>query len=318
MYYVGIDLGGTNIKAGVCDENYKIVGRAAIKTNLPRPSEQICADMVEAVKQAVADAKAELSQVKWVGVGAPGSIDPVGGIILYNNNLGFENVPVVKQVSEGLGGIKVFIENDANAAAFGEALAGAAKGVAHAVAVTLGTGVGGGIIIDRKIYTGFNYAGAELGHMVIEKDGWQCTCGRKGCWETYSSATGLIRMTKEAMQAHPESKMWDICNGNIENAGGKTACDGVRAGDEVSKQVFDKYIDYLACGLGNVINIFQPEVICLSGGIAKEGDFLLLPLRERTAREQYTRGDIPKTRIVTAQLGYDSGIIGAAFLGINA
>ena len=316
-YAVGIDLGGTNIKAGVCDENYRIVGRASVKTDLPRPAKPIADDMVKACRGALAEAGASLSEVRWVGIGAPGTIDPVGGVIRYANNLGFNNVPIVKYVSEGLGGKKVYIENDANAAAFGEALAGAAKGVNDAVAVTLGTGVGGGIIINKKIYTGFNYAGAELGHMVIEKDGWECTSGRRGCWEAYSSATGLIRMTKEAMKEHPESKMWELCGGNIDNAGGKTACDGVRAGDAVSRGVYDKYLDYLACGLANVVNIFQPEIICLSGGISKEGEFLLAPLRERIDREQYTRGDIAKTRLATGELGYDAGIIGSAFLGIN-
>lgn len=317
MYYIGIDLGGTNIKAGVCDKDFKILGRASVRTDLPRPAEAIGADIASAAKIAVADAGLTLADIEWVGIGAPGSIDPVKGEVVYANNLGFLHAPLVKYVEQGLGGrINVYLENDANAAAFGEALAGAAKDVSHSVAITLGTGVGGGIVIDNKIYTGFNYAGAELGHMVIEKDGWPCTCGRKGCWESYSSATGLVKMTKEAMLADKNSGMWKLCDGDIGNAGGKTACDGVRAGDKTAKEVFDKYVDYLACGLGNIINIFQPEIINISGGISKEGEFLLAPLRERVDSEQYTR-DIPRTKIVTAALGYDAGIIGAAFLGLN-
>lgn len=313
MYYIGIDLGGTNIKVGVCDENYKIIGRGDRRTNLPRSAEAIAADMVAAVKDAVAAAGISMKDVAWVGIGAPGSIDPVNGVIRYANNLYFDNVPIVRYVQEGLG-IKTFIENDANAAAYGEALDGAAKGVSVAVALTLGTGVGGGVIIDGKIFTGFNYAGAELGHMVVEKGGWPCTCGRLGCFEAYSSATGLIKMTRLGMEAHRDSAMWKIA-GSLEKAGGRTACDGVRAGDAAAIEVFNKYVDYLACGIVSIINIFQPEILCLGGGVSKEGDFLLKPLNEKVDAEQYTRGDVPKTKLMIAKLGNDAGIVGAAFLG---
>lgn len=313
MYRIGIDLGGTNIAVGVCDDNYNIVGRASVKTKLPRPAEEIAADMIAAAKAAVENAGLQLSDISAAGIGAPGSIDPENGVIRYANNLGFNNVPIVKLVSEGLG-MKVSIENDANAAAFGEALAGVAKGKSDVIAITLGTGVGGGIIINKKIYTGFNYAGAELGHIVIEKGGWQCTCGRKGCFESYASATGLIRMTIEAMEADKASKMWEICGGDLKEVGGRTAFDAARAGDKSGQAVVDKFIDYLACGIASIINIFQPEVLCIGGGISKEGENLLAPLRKLVEKEQYTFGDIPKTQIVAAKLGNDAGIIGAAFL----
>ncbi len=314
MYYIGIDLGGTNIAAGVCDENFKIVGRGAAKTNLPRSAEAVAADMVSAAKAAVQNAGLTIKDIRWAGIGAPGSIEPESGTIIYNNNLGFNNVPIVDLVEKGLG-VKTYVENDGNAAAYGEMLAGAGRGVKDLIAITLGTGVGGGIIIDEKIYAGFNYAGAELGHMVIEKDGWPCTCGRKGCFESYSSATGMIKMTKLGMQKHPGSVMWKLVGGNLDNAGGKTACDGVRKGDEAAREVWDKYLDYLACGIVNLINIFQPEVFCIGGGISKEGAFLLEPLRARISKETYSRSGIPQTGIVAAVLGNDAGIIGAAFLG---
>ncbi len=314
MYYIGIDLGGTNIAVGVCDENYKIIGRGSAKTNLPRPAEAIAADMVTAAKAAVENAGLTMKDIEWAGIGAPGSIEPKKGVIVYNNNLGFNNVPIAELIEKGLG-VKTYVDNDGNAAAYGEMLAGAGKGVKDLIAITLGTGVGGGIIIDKKIYAGFNHAGAELGHMVIEKDGWPCTCGRKGCFEAYSSATGMIKMTKLGMQKHPSSMMWKICGGNLDNAGGKTACDGVRKGDEAAQEVWDKYLDYLACGIVNLMNIFQPEVFCIGGGISKEGEFLLEPLRSRIAKETYSRSGIPQTRIVAATLGNDAGIIGAAFLG---
>ena len=178
----------------------------------------------------------------------------------------------------------------------------------------MGTGVGGGIIIDGKIYSGFNFAGAELGHTVIEVDGPECTCGRKGCFEVFSSATGLIRMTKEAMAADPSSKMHGMVKDKVD---ARLAFDAMRAGDVPAKAVVDEYIKYLAAGIANVINIFQPEILCIGGGVCNEGDALLLPLKELVSREIYTRGGVKNTEIVIASLGNDAGIIGAAFLGLS-
>ncbi len=205
-YYVGIDLGGTNIVAGVVDEEYNIIAKASTKTNCPRPEKEIADDMAKMALQAVKNANLDISDIEWIGIGTPGIANSTTGIIERANNLGFENTPMVKYISESIDK-PVFIENDANAAAYGEYVAGAAKGAKNAVCITLGTGVGGGIIVDGKIYAGSNFAGAEIGHTVIEVDGAQCSCGRKGCFEAYSSATGLIRMSKEAMAQFPESIM---------------------------------------------------------------------------------------------------------------
>ena len=202
-YYVGIDLGGTNIVAGVVDENYSIRNKASKKTNCPRPAKEIADDMAACALQAIADADLTPEQIEWIGIGTPGIANSSTGIIEYANNLGFVNVPMVEWISRATGR-PTFIENDANAAAYGEYVAGAAKGATNAVCITLGTGVGGGIVIDGKIYDGSNFAGAEIGHMVLNLDGPQCTCGRKGCFEVYSSATGLVRMTKEAIETLPE------------------------------------------------------------------------------------------------------------------
>ena len=221
-YYLGIDLGGTNIVAGVVDETYKILSKASIKTASPRPAVDIMDDMVKVSREACEKAGVPVEQLEWVGIGAPGTINRDTGYIEYSNNLQFDHVPLRQYIADRLGR-PVFVDNDANAAAYGEALAGAAKGVKDAVAITLGTGVGGGIIIDGKIYSGFNFAGAELGHAVIEIGGRQCTCGRRGCLEAYASATGLINLTKEAMEANPNSKMWTLTGGTIDNVSGKTA-----------------------------------------------------------------------------------------------
>lgn len=312
-YYIGIDLGGTNIVAGVVDEEYNIITKASTKTNCPRPEKEIADDMARMALEAVKNANLTIDQIEWIGVGTPGIANSETGIIEYSNNLGFKNTPMVKYIQETIDK-PVFIENDANAAAYGEFVAGAAKGAKNAVCITLGTGVGGGIIIDGKIYSGSNFAGAEIGHTVIEVDGAQCSCGRKGCFEAYSSATGLIRMTKEAIAEHPDCIM-----AQSEKEKGKvtarTSFDCMRAGDKYAKAVVDKYIKYLAAGITNTINIFQPDILCIGGGVCNEGDPLLLPMKELVAKEVYTRNSPKNTEIVIAKLGNDAGIIGAAFLG---
>jgi glucokinase len=313
-HYIGIDLGGTNIVAGVVDENYRIITKATTKTNCPRPEKEIAADMANVALEALKKACLSIDDIEWIGIGTPGIANSETGIIEYSNNLGFENTPMVDYIREYIDK-PVFIENDANAAAYGEFVAGAAKGAANAVCITLGTGVGGGIVVDGKIYSGSNFAGAEIGHTVIEVDGAQCSCGRKGCFEAYSSATGLIRMTKEAMYADKESKMWQMTEERGGKVSARTAFDCMREGDKSAKEVTEKYIKYLAAGITNTINIFQPDILCIGGGVCNEGDALLLPVKKLVKEEVYTRNSPKNTEIVIAKLGNDAGIIGAAFLG---
>ncbi|MBQ4612400.1 MAG: ROK family protein [Clostridia bacterium] len=312
MYRIGIDLGGTNIVAGVVDKEYKLVATANCKTNMPRPADEIIADMARVSREAVKNAGLTMDDIDGVGVGCPGSCNLDKGVIERAENLGFVNEPLQEKL-EKLLGKTVRIENDANAAAYGEVLAGAAKGTRHAVCITLGTGVGGGAIVDGTIVSGHNFAGGELGHTVIVADGEPCSCGRRGCWEAYSSATALIRQTKAAMQTNKDSKMWALSDGGT-RVNGRTAFDAMREGDETAKQVVDTYIRYLACGLTNMVNIFQPQVLCVGGGISHEGETLLAPVREIVAREQYAQNTESKTVLCAAELGNDAGIIGAAYL----
>ena len=270
-------------------------------------------DMARMAREAAEKAGLTMDDIASVGIGIPGTCNADTGVVEYACNVQFENVPV-RDIMHGLLGKDIYIENDANAAALGEALAGAAKGAQSAVCITLGTGVGGGIIIDGRIYGGFNFAGAELGHIVINEGGELCGCGRQGCWEAYASATALINQTRRAMVNHPESKMWEIA-GDLDKVDGRTAFDGMRAEDAVASQVVDTYIQHIACGLINVINIFQPEVLCIGGGICKEGETLMKPLREHIERERYSKYSTHQTRLCVAQLGNDAGIIGAACLG---
>ncbi len=314
MYHLGIDLGGTNIAAAVVDDNYKIVGTGKVKTNCPRPADEIADDIYKAGLLAIENSGLSLSDIAEVGVGSPGSVNSKTGYICYAGNLGFHNVPLKAMLEERFGR-EVYLENDANAAAFGEQLAGAGKGADSFIAITLGTGVGGGVIENGRILSGANSAGGELGHIVIIMNGDSCTCGRNGCWEAYASATALIKQTKEAMKLDKNSKLWDVVGGNIEEVNGKTAFDGMRLGDKTATDVVNKYCEYVACGITNIINIFQPDVLCIGGGISKEGETLVTPVRNFVERERFSRNVEKQTEIKTAVLGNDAGIIGAAFLG---
>lgn len=316
MYYLGIDLGGTNIVAGVVDEDGKIVVKASCKTSVPRTEEAICDDMAAVAKSALENAGLTTADVKYIGIGAPGAVNSETGVIEFANNFGFHNWEIVRMMQERLG-TKIYVENDANAAAYGEYCVGAAKDANDAVMITLGTGVGGGIIIDGMIYSGSNYAGAEVGHTVIQHNGRLCTCGRRGCWEAYSSATGLINMTREAcsIQQAPNYPIYKMIGGDLNKIDGKTAFDAAKQGCPLAKSVIDMYLDYLACGLVNIINIFQPEILCIGGGISKEGDYMLNPVKQIIERDRYTKHNDRQTKVCIAELGNDAGIIGAAFLG---
>jgi len=313
-YYLGIDLGGTNIAAGVVNERYEVVAACSIKTDSARGAGPVIDDMAAVARQAVEKAGLTLEEIQWVGVGAPGTCNKDTGIIEYSNNLYWYDVPLEEMLTQRLQK-KVYIENDANAAAYGEYVAGVAKDADISVMVTLGTGVGGGVIIHNSIYTGFNYAGAELGHTVIVVDGRECTCGRKGCLEAYASATGLIATTKEYMERDKQSLMWKLSE-DREKVSGRTAFDAMRAGDASGKAAVEEYIRYLACGITNIINTFQPDMLCIGGGISHEGETLMKPLRELVAKEVYSRNSPRNTEIVAASLGNDAGIIGAALLGM--
>lgn len=314
MYRIGVDLGGTNIAVGVVDENLKLVGRSKVKTNAPRPAEDIFADMAKACFAAVEDAGISMDDVASVGIGSPGTINKETGMIEFSNNLEFFNVPARALLQEKLGNKPVYLDNDANCAALGEAFAGAGHGVSNFIAITLGTGVGSGIVIDGKLVTGINYAAGEMGHTVICVDGEKCNCGRRGCWESYSSATALISQTKDAMKHAPDSLMWEIAEGSVFNVNGRTAFDAMRKGDAAARKVVENYIYYLAMGITNVVNIFQPDIICIGGGIGHEGETLLAPLRKQVARERYSIRAQKQTQIVSAELGNDAGIYGAALL----
>ena len=311
-YYVGIDLGGTNIAAAVVDEYGVIYGRSTRKTNVPRPYEEIFYDMAECAKDAAKESGISFTDIVSTGIGCPGAIEKETGNIEFSNNLNFHDVPIVKHM-EKLIGKKVYVENDANAAAWGEYLVGSGKGTKNMIMLTLGTGVGSGIIDNGHLLTGAYGKGAEIGHMVMWLNGEKCTCGRKGCFEAYASATALINQTRKAMRANPDTDMWKIAK-KISNVNGKTA---FTANDKVAKDVVKNYLSYLSEGIVNIVNIFQPEIICVGGGISNVGEKILKPMRKAIENYSFARYGKKQTEVQIAKLGNDAGIIGAALLWKN-
>lgn len=312
-HYLGIDIGGTNISAGVVDESCAMLSKEKVKTLNERPYSDVLSDIIKAANAAVHAAGITFDEVECVGVGCPGTCNRETGCVEYANNLHWENVPLAADLEKALGK-RTYFDNDANVAAYGEYLAGAAKGAKNAVVITLGTGVGAGIIINGEIYSGSNFAGAEIGHTVIVFDGAQCSCGRKGCFEAYSSATGLIRMTKEAVVRNPSSLIKELAEADGKYSA-RTAFNAAKLHDETGIEIVDSYIKHLACGIANTINVFQPDILCIGGGVCNEGDNLLLPLKKLVAENIYSKNSTKNTEIVICSLGNNAGIIGAAMLG---
>lgn len=310
-YTIGIDMGGTNTAAGVVEAGGRLVARRSVRTATGCAPETNCAQLAHAAQMALADAGLSQSDILGVGIGCPAPVGPDAGRLPFCTNLPQLSGYPIKDAVEAALGLPVLLENDANAAAWGEYRAGALRGYPDALAVTLGTGVGSGILLGGRIFRGRGGAGGELGHMVIERQGRTCSCGRRGCWETYASKRGLVETTRQFMAANPKSQMWRMLGSHIS---GRLAFDAMRAGDKTGAAAVDAYLDDLACGLLNCINIFQTQAICLAGGISGEGEFLLRPLREKLAGSIAGRSGQPPVHLCCAALGGDAGIIGAALL----
>ena len=309
MYYIGIDVGGTNLKAGLVDEAGNIVEVERIPLDYQNPEQfaEVVAGLAKAVS---AKGGVGLEEIAWVGMGMPGSVD--GGNVRYLTNIPMENVPLEELFRKHFDR-PLYLGNDADCAAVGEYFSGVGQGTKDFAVVTLGTGVGCGLILGGKLQGGA--ASSEAGHLVIVHGGEQCNCGRKGCWERYASATALIGFTKKAMAEHPESALHAVAetNGAVD---GRTSFEAAKAGDETALAVCREYVEYLACGLNSLINILRPEMVALGGGVAAAPEELLLkPVQELVEKESFSSHGGRVTQVLRAQLGNDAGIIGAALLG---
>ena len=311
MIAIGIDIGGTSIKGAAVYDDGRMLDVFSLPVVREDPGEVTLTKLIDIVEKYIND-QGISKEIIGIGLGIPGLLDVDNGIVIHSNNLKWINLPVRELFQKRLP-YPVRIANDANVAAYGEARCGAGKGVPYVIMLTLGTGVGGGIVLDGKLYEGNEGKGAELGHIVTEYGGRQCSCGRKGCLEAYASATALVRDTKEAMEKHPESLMHKVSeeNGKID---GRVAFKAARQGDLVALSVVETYIYHLSEGILNYCNIFRPNVVILSGGIANEGDYLFDRINAYLEKAQYGYPNSPVVKVVPAKLGYDSGKIGAAFL----
>lgn len=312
-YYAGIDIGGTFVKCGIVAEDGEILVKGKIPTGKDRPYLQIAEDIANFVKELEKQAGVE---TQAVGVGCPGSVDSAKGVVVYSNNIVWENVPFGK-VLEKLLNKPTYISNDANVGALGESFIGAGKAYDSSILVTLGTGVGGGIILDNKLFEGNLSAGTEIGHHVIRKNGKKCTCGRKGCFEAYASATALMAQGRKAMKKDPDGMLWKACQGDGKKLDGKMIFDCAQAGDKTAQGVVDEYIDYLAEGIANLANIFRPEVVLIGGGVSAQGDKLIVPTQKLLNERLYGGTSYAPVKVAVATLGNDAGICGACKLAID-
>ncbi|MDR0751531.1 MAG: ROK family protein [Christensenellaceae bacterium] len=311
MYAIGIDIGGMSLKGGIVSKQGEIIRKVTVKTVTGSRS-RLMNSLFELTSDLLNNSPISRDQLKSVGVGVPGTVEPYEGHLIYSNNIKVSHVDIGAGISQRFA-VGCAVENDANCAALGEMVFGCAKSMKNIVFITLGTGVGTGIVVNRKIHSGAGGAGGEGGHMVIKKGGLKCTCGRKGCWEAYASATALIRETTKAIKKYPDSLMSQIAK-DEGKVSGRTAFRAAEKCDAQAINVVDQYIEDVACGITNLVNIFRPDAVIIGGGISNEGDFFINEIIKHVNRDSYGSTRNPATKIVRAELKNDAGILGAAAL----
>ena len=312
---IGVDLGGTKTAAALVDNEGKIVERLSVASDKSGGEDSVINGIIELCGKLIESSDAD---VKSIGIGVPGHVYDKTGEVIFTPNLPLRRSKMVEKIKSKIA-LPVFIGNDANCAALGESVAGSLKGAQSGVFIIIGTGIGGGIIHAGKLHTGLSGAAGELGHMTIAYGGRKCGCGMNGCWEAYSNSAGLAQFVGQAAKTAPDSKLWELCNGKIKKTDGRAIFSAFRDGDKAAILGVERYIDYLAVGISSVINIFEPEIISLGGGISNAFDCFEVRLNSAVAAHKFARfsvtENIPQTKIVKAALGDDAGIIGAANLG---
>lgn len=312
-YYLGLDVGGTNLTAGIVDENYNIISKESVPSKAGRSIRKITDDMVSVTRKVIELAGKEDYEFGSWGIGMPSLVNPATNLLVHANCFGWKNVPIYSYLENRLP-YPVYIENDANCAALGELMAGSARGLKNALIVTLGTGVGSGIVVDGKLFMGGDGLGAAFGHTKLVYKGKMCTCGQQGCVDAYCSATGLVDLAKEIMLKYRDSKLYELCGNDFTVLNARHIFEALEDNDEATIRIFNEYLELLAAALGNYIALFRPEAIIIGGGVAGAGDKLIKPLKERLAANTFATEEIGIPEIRIATRGNDAGIIGAAFL----
>ena len=312
MIYVGIDVGGMSIKAGVVDESGRILHKDSCPTAPERGYEAVIRDIAQLGLRVIRDSGHAVEEARSIGIGIPGVMDPRTGCALCNN-LYWENAPILKEMRKYTD-LPVYVDNDATVAGLAESVAGVSAGCENSVFITLGTGVGGGVIMNGKVFSGSHGVATEVGHMTIIEGGEPCNCGKRGCWERYASATALIREGRRLCGRKPDAALLKAVDGDPEKITAKHIIDLAKAGDPDCSALFEQYVRYICIGLGNMINLYDPEVFVLGGGVSYAGDFLLDAVRKELPNWVFIKS-MPYARVELARLTNDAGIIGAAMLG---
>lgn len=312
-YSIGVELGVKNIVAGVLDKNGKLIRRDTVPTNKDRAFEEIIKDMCNLIFKILDDEDIELRNARYIGVGCPGITDNEHGIVLRNYTMNFKDAKIRAEIQKHIS-LPVYVENDSNCVAIAEYLLGAAYGTSKSLTIKIGNGIGGGMIIDGAIYNGLNFGGTEFGHMVIDLNGRQCSCGRKGCWEQYASAAALINQTNQLIIDYPDSILAAIAKNCCSQITELTAFEAAKAGDERAKKLCSEYVVYFAEGLANMVNILMPEVVIIAGPISKLGNSLVYPLVDLLRERIYCR-ELHLPEFKMAEMGNAGIIVGAAMLG---
>lgn len=314
MYTIGVDIGGTNLAMGLVDEKLDIVQRVSVPFPKAGGGPETARQIWERAAELLERAGSSFAELESVGVVVPGSIDATGNIVINAYNLGFHDEPLRERIKEYFPNTPVFLANDANGAALAELHKGAFMGCDTAALLTLGTGVGGGLILGGRMFNGGMNNGVELGHMLLVSGGKSCTCGNRGCIESYCSATALKKMGMRAMKTHPESLLNERTGGSPERMNAKIVIDCAREGDRAAEKVFGEYVDYLGSAVASIINLLDCQCVALGGGVSAAGEFLFAPLRENVHKKSFFENH---GRVVPAVMGNDAGIIGAAMLKKN-
>lgn len=311
-YYLGIDIGGMSVKAGIVTTDGKMIAKKTVETSAKGRTDDFIADIARLADEVTVAAGLDKSQISGVGMGVPGTVNTAEGVVTYACNIGFRNTPLAEKFRE-LFGVLPRLANDADASALGEVRFGAGNNADDALMITLGTGVGTGIIINGKIFSGRHGMGGESGHIVIVVDGERCGCGRKGCFEAYASATALIRQTAAAAEKYPDSELAAIIkeDGKVS---GTTAFRAYKKGDAAGKEVVENYVKYIGEGISNLVNIFRPEIILVGGGVSNEGEYFIKMIEDYVNANTYGQSLNAEISVKKAALGNDAGIFGAAAL----
>lgn len=313
MVYLGVDIGGTKIAAGLVSEDYRLFNQRSIATDVDGGPEKIVRDILGLVKQLMEEGGIDSGDIPYVGIGCPGAIDHKNGIVKYANNLNFVDIPLGPALQSELQQ-PVYLENDANCAGLGEYYHLKDREMMdNFFMLTLGTGIGSALVLNGQLFRGFNGAAPEIGHCIVQADGIPCLCGNHGCWEMYCSGHALADKTRETARLYPESRLWELARGEISRMNGRTAFQAYRSGDEAGCRIAEEYLHYLKIGVANIVNSYQPQVLTLGGGIGEQEPSALTAAKEAVREGSYCK-HAEHTVVRRAELGGEAGIYGAAWL----